>query len=252
MSGKFIKTEKMRKLLFVLFALSVIAACTSPQQKPKKDAAQAGALKQVKISEVIQAQSYTYLKVTDALVENWLAVAKQDYTVGADLFVNFTTAVNMENFHSKELNRDFPSILFVSQVSNQQEVPSTQPMGMGAMGGQNPMGKKAAPVQANVTVEPVAGGITIAELYANKAIYAGKKVKIRGSVVKVNDEIMGRNWIHIQDGTKNGDDFDLTVTTKETVLNQDVVTFEGVVALDKDFGAGYIYALIVEEAVLIK
>ncbi|MEI6141830.1 MAG: hypothetical protein WCP85_21335 [Mariniphaga sp.] len=243
----------MRKIVFVMFALSVIAACTSPQQKPKKDTAQAGALKQVKISEVIQAQSYTYLKVTDALAENWLAVAKQDYTVGADLFVNFTTAVTMENFHSKELNRDFPSILFVSQVSNQQEVPSSQPMGgMGAMGGQNPMGKKAAPIQANVKIEPIAGGVTIAELYANKAKYAGKKVKIKGSVVKVNDEIMGKNWVHLQDGTKNGDDFDLTFTTKATVLVNDVVIFEGVVAIDKDFTAGYVYPLIVEDAELIK
>jgi hypothetical protein len=63
---------------------------------------------------------------------------------------------------------------------------------------------------------------------------------------------MGRNWIHIQDGTKSGDDFDLTVTTKETILNQAVVTFEGVVALDKDFTAGYVYPLIVEDAVVIK
>ena len=180
-------------------------------------------------------------------------MVKQDYIVGADLLVNFTTAVTMENFHSKELNRDFPSILFVSQVSNQQEVPSSQPMGgMGAMGGQNPMGKKAAPIHANVKIEPIAGGVTIAELYANKAKYAGKKVKIKGSVVKVNDEIMGKNWVHLQDGTKNGDDFDLTFTTKATVLVNDVVIFEGVVAIDKDFTAGYVYPLIVEDAELIK
>ena len=247
----------MKKLVFVMFVLSVIAACTSPQQKPKKDTAQAGILKQVKIAEVIQAQSYTYLKVTDALVENWLAVNKQDYKVGADLFVNYTTAVTMENFHSKELNRDFTSILFVSQVSDQQQSATEQPSGMGggmggAMGAQMPAGKKVAPIQANVKIEPIAGGITIAELYANKAKYAGKKVKIKGSVVKVNDEIMGKNWVHLQDGTKNGDDFDLTFTTKATVLVNDVVIFEGVVAIDKDFTAGYVYPLIVEDAELIK
>ena len=247
----------MRKLVFVMFVLSVIAACTSPQQKPKKDTAQAGALKQVKIAEVIQAQSYTYLKVTDALVENWLAVNKQDYKVGADLFVNYTTAVTMENFHSKELNRDFPSILFVSQVSDQQQSANEQPSGMGggmggAMGAQMPAGKKVAPVQANIKVEPIPGGITIAELYANKAKYAGKKVKIKGSVVKVNDQIMGKNWVHLQDGTKSGDDFDLTITTLATVVVNDMVTFEGVVALDKDFTAGYVYPLIVEDAELIK
>ena len=247
----------MKKLVFVMFVLSVIAACTSSQQKPKKDTAQAGALKQVRITDVIQAQSYTYLRVTDALVENWLAVNKQDYKVGADLFVNYTTAVTMENFHSKELNRDFPSILFISQVSDQQQSATEKATGMGgsmggAMGAQMPTGKKVAPIQANVKVEPIAGGITIGELFANKAKYAGKKVKIKGSVVKVNDEIMGKNWVHLQDGTKSGENFDLTFTTKATVIVNDVVTFEGIVAIDKDFTAGYVYPLIVEDAELVK
>ena len=120
------------------------------------------------------------------------------------------------------------------------------------MGGKTPAGKKAAPVEANVKVEAAAGGITIAELYANKANYSDKKVKLKGAVVKVNDQIMGRNWIHLQDGTKNGEDFDLTLTTQATVLVGDVITIEGVVALAKDFGSGYFYPLIIEDATIVK
>ena len=63
---------------------------------------------------------------------------------------------------------------------------------------------------------------------------------------------MSRNWAHIQDGTDNNGNFDLTVTTQETVNIDELVTFEGTIALDKDFGAGYFYPIIMEEAVIIK
>lgn len=241
----------MKRLLIVLVALSVMFACTSPQPKQKNGTNGNGQLKPVKVAEVVQAASYTYLRVTDALIETWVAVAKQEYVVGEELFMNFASAVTMENFHSKELNRDFPSILFVSQVSKEQEVASEQQPVMGGSA-LTPMGKKAAPVQANVTVEPAKGGVTVAELYANKTKYSGMKVKIRGSVVKVNNGILGRNWVHVQDGTNNDGDFDLTITTTETVLVNDITTFEGVLALEKDFTAGYFYPLIVEDAVLVK
>lgn len=239
----------MRKLFFLMVVIQLIVACASPQPKPKADATQKGQLTSTKVAEVIQGTSYTYLRVTDALSEKWVAVSRQEFTVGEELYLNLETAAVMENFHSKELNRDFPTILFVSTVSREPEMTSAQ---MPAMGGKTPAGKKAAPVEANVKVEPAAGGITIAELYTNKANYSGKKVKLKGAVVKVNDQIMGRNWIHLQDGTKNGEDFDLTLTTQATVLVGDVITIEGVVSLAKDFGAGYFYPLIIEDATIVK
>jgi hypothetical protein len=101
-------------------------------------------------------------------------------------------------------------------------------------------------------VEKAEGGFTIAEVYARKADLAGKKVKIRGQVVKVSSGIMGKNWIHIQDGTKEGDHFDLTITTAEIVIAGDVASFEGTLAVNKDFGAGYFYSVIVEDATVVK
>ena len=62
---------------------------------------------------------------------------------------------------------------------------------------------------------------------------------------------MGRNWIHLQDGTGNPESntHDLVVTTsQEPAADWDIITIEGVLAADKDFGSGYSYAAIIEEA----
>ena len=73
-------------------------------------------------------------------------------------------------------------------------------------------------------------------------------VKLRGKVVKYNAGIMGKNWIHLQDGTSNGDENDITITTEMSAKVGDIITVEGKIALDKDFGAGYLYKIIVEES----
>lgn len=100
----------------------------------------------------------------------------------------------------------------------------------------------------DIQVEKAPNGITIAELYKNRNNYANKKVIVRGQVVKTNNGIMDRNWVHIKDGTSEAGKSDLTFTTQEIVSVGDVVTFEGVVALDKEYGKGYVYPLVVENA----
>jgi len=102
----------------------------------------------------------------------------------------------------------------------------------------------------DIHVEKAPNGITIADLYKNRNNHANKKVIIRGQVVKINKAIMDRNWVHIKDGTSEAEKSDLTFTTQEDVSVGDIVTFEGVVALDKEYGKGYVYPLIVENAVL--
>jgi DNA/RNA endonuclease YhcR with UshA esterase domain len=87
-------------------------------------------------------------------------------------------------------------------------------------------------------------------VWANRKALSGKTVTVRGKVVKVNPQIMGRNWLHIQDGTgkADGGTNDLTVTTDAMVKKGDIVTITGTVGVDKDFTAGYQYAVIVEDA----
>jgi hypothetical protein len=108
-----------------------------------------------------------------------------------------------------------------------------------------------------VTLEPIpppAGGLSIAELWARKAALAGKQVTVRGRVVKVNTQILGRNWVHLQDGSGSASDGtnDLTVTTDATLAEGETITITGVLATGKDFGAGYVYDAIVENGKVVK
>ena len=92
---------------------------------------------------------------------------------------------------------------------------------------------------------------SLQDLFDNRDQYGGKQVEVSGKCVKVNNQIMGRNWVHIQDGTKDGETaFDLTITTQEEVDVDNDLTFEGVITLNKDFGGGYTYEVIMEKAKL--
>jgi hypothetical protein len=95
-----------------------------------------------------------------------------------------------------------------------------------------------------------AGGQTIAEIFAGRATLAGKPVLVRGKVVKYNAMIMGKNWLHIRDGSGTADvqDNDLAVTTATAAKLGDTVLVSGVVTTNKDFGAGYKYVVILEDA----
>jgi len=89
---------------------------------------------------------------------------------------------------------------------------------------------------------------TVAALHKEKTALAGKLVRVKGKVVKVNSGIMGRNFLHVQDGTGDQNSNDLTVTSKQTAAVGDQVTVTGRVVVNRDFGSGYAYPLLVEEA----
>jgi hypothetical protein len=109
-----------------------------------------------------------------------------------------------------------------------------------------------APDGATVDVSGVAqaeGGKTVAEVFAEKDALAGKPVTLRGKVVKSNVGIMGKNWIHVRDGSGSDGSNDLTVTTTTAQPNVgDTVLITGPLVLNKDFGMGYQYDVIVEDA----
>lgn len=233
----------MKFRLFALFALvaAVMAGCSSKEAAKNDEKNDGPVSRKVKAEEVIQGGSYSYLRVSEDGKEYWMAIAKGEVEQGKTYY--FSKAVEMKSFTSKELKRTFDSILFVEDFSDQpiQKKPAGKSMG-----------RQQLQKKAGIKVEKAAGAITIAELFGNKASYNGKKVKVTGEVVKFNPEIMNKNWVHIQDGTEASGSFDLTITTMGVVKVGDVVTFEGVIALDKDFGAGYAYDLIMEEASPVK
>ncbi len=199
------------------------------------------------VTEVIQATSYTYLKVKENMMERWVAVTKQDANVG-DVFY-YDSALEMNNFTSKDLNRTFDKIYFVNQIS---KTPLTQQPAAEMSGGMPAHSGKVNVEQSDaISLKKDNNELTIAQIYGNKAGYAEKETEIRGVVVKVNNDIMGKNWVHIQDGTSDNSNFDLTITTQARVNKGDEVTFKGKIILDKDYGAGYTYDVILTDAALV-
>ena len=98
-------------------------------------------------------------------------------------------------------------------------------------------------------VHKVEGGNTIAEVYADKEKLNGKAIRVRGKVTKFTANVMDKNWIHIRDSSTPDD---LTITTSGTAAIDAVVIIEGKLSLDKDYGFGYVYPLVVEDASITK
>ncbi len=208
-----------------------------------------------KLLERIDAATYSYLRIATATGEVWAAVPETTLAVGADVTV--TDIMLNQNFESKTLKRTFPEIYFGNLAGAGGAAPGTGVQGMGA----NPHASSApgapgapTPPVAKVARAEGADGRTIAELFAQKAKLADKTVSVRGTVVKFTGGVMGKNWLHLRDGSgaEASKDHDLTVTTDASAAVGDVVLIKGTVHLDKDFGAGYVYALIVEDATLSK
>ena len=233
---------KMKVNLLILLA-GIIVLSVSCKTKNKSSENLAPNVHKVTAEEVIQSSNYTYLRVAEDDKDTWIAISRQEIEKGKTYY--YEPSVEMTDFVSKELKRTFPKIVFVDKFS-EQPITLAKPKAENTSKGNLP-----AVAKEGIKVERAEGGITIAELYAGKDTYAGKTVKIRGEVVKFNPEIMGKNWIHLQDGTNSNGSFDITFTTNDVTKIGDVVTLEGSVTLKKDFGAGYFYEVIVENAKLV-
>ncbi len=197
------------------------------------------------VEQVIQTSNYTYsyVKVADD-IEYWIAVARMDIHAGETIY--FNKGMEMIDFHSKELDRTFPSIFFIQMAS-------TDPTGGMAHANMTEGGKpvKQTIEKMEFKIQKAADGITIEELYKDPQKYNGKKVRIRGKITTFSKEILNMNWAHLQDGSEYDGNFDLKVTTAEIVNVDATVTFEGTIELDKDYGYGYYYPVIMQDAVIV-
>lgn len=240
----------MRILYFIAIGVLFITSCNTNSQetiaKPEVVTEESDnnipAKHKVKVLEVVQTSSYSYLKVSENSKDFWIAVGRVDAQI--DDIYYYSAGLEMTNFHSKELDRVFETVYFVDGVSKTQTNDVTQSSYTSTAK------TNATELDANLKIEAVEGGLTIAEIYKNGDKYADQKILVRGKVVKVNKKIMDRNWIHIQDGTSDEGLYDLTITSQEIVEVGDIVTFEGVVGINRKFGSGYSYGLIIEKAVV--
>lgn len=200
--------------------------------------------------EVLQTNQYTYIRAKEGENEIWIAVSKMEAAVGKTYF--FKGGLPMTDFKSKELNRTFKEILFVDNLSSNDAAKdntgavTTQTGQAVSTGSAVPMEKK------DVKLKHAKGEMSIASLYENKKTYAGKTVKIKGEVMKFTPGVMKKNWIHLQDGTDYKGKFDLVATTDQEVKVGDIITVEGMINLDKDFGYNYFYDVLMEDAKVTK
>jgi len=199
----------------------------------------------VKVNEILKTQRYLYLNVSEkgAVEPFWIATRIMDVTVGETYF--YKGGLLKTNFESKEFNKVFDKIYLVSSnlvLANHATNPDFQNTAANVQADVNP----TKTTQKQVAVK---GSIKIAELVKNAKKYEGKTVQISGTCKKLNASIMGKNWIHLADGSK--DSYDLVVTSTELVNEGDFVTIKAVVTLNKDFGAGYKYDLILENGTLV-
>jgi len=193
----------------------------------------------VKVEEILNTSKYSYLYVSENGEKFWIAIPRMEVEIGGTY--HYTGGLLKKNFESKEYNRVFETIYLVSNLHSHSG-DSGAPVAHEA-------GDQGTQSQGTIDVEPAEGSIQLADLFSDREKYKGKMVQVTGKCVKVNPMIMGRNWVHVQDGS--GDGLDLTITTSENVQLNEVVTFEGVIALNKDFGAGYKYDIIMEQGKLL-
>lgn len=232
------------------------------------------------ITETMDAAGYTYMNIDTGQGGVWVAIPQTSVAKGENISVR--EGMVMKDFHSNAFDRTFDSIVFSPGVvgtapasphgssakkSDEQQDPFAaavvaEQSNSGAGGAapiepqQGSSGSMGAIAPFSETMVEKADGensYTVAEIYDQAKELDGKRIRVRGQVVKFNANIMGRNWLHLQDGT--GDPMlnthDLVVTTTDELGSPKVITVEGVVAVDKDFGAGYTYAVIVEDGAIV-
>jgi len=196
------------------------------------------------VTETINTAGYTYVLVDTGKGKVWAVgpgiVVKQGDTVVV------SGLMPMPNYKSKTLNRTFDFVYFAGSISHKGQLTSNSP----SAAGHGMMGSSVVPL-ANMDfsgIKKPPQGKTVAELFAQKDELVGKKVMFAGKVVKATFKILGKNWLHIQDGTGASGTNDVTITTDATNKPGESVVVEGILSKDKDIGAGYKYTVLIENA----
>ena len=190
------------------------------------------------VVDTLDGGGYTYLQVDDTKKKYWVAVEGIKIEKGTE--VRFTEELRAKNFESKALGRTFDEIVFASNLQHRTNVPEK-----GNLALINEQVKESPYKQKDT--------LSVKEAWEKRASLKDKTIAIRGKVVKASPNIMGLNWVHIQDGTGEGSEVGRVVfTSSELPKVGDIVTASGEVRVDKDFGSGYSYKIIVENATFSK
>lgn len=193
----------------------------------------------VEVLEVLPTDKYVYMRVKEGSEEFWVATGKKEVKIGEKYF--YKNGILKRNFESKEYNRIFDKVYLVSNI-----VAANHGGNMNANLNANTESQSS---EIKIESVEVPGSIKISEIVNNPQKYKGQSIQVSGTCTKLNPNIMGRNWIHLKDGS--ADEYDFVITSDAAVPEGHTVTLKGDVALDKDFGAGYMYKLIVENGEIV-
>ncbi len=235
------------KFFTILFSLLLVVGCKNKENYSKINntaAAPKTDVHKIVVKEAVDGGNYTYLNVDENGQNYWMAVASIPVIVGDTYY--YDGGMVMKDFESKQLNKTFDEIVFANTIRTTEIVEAATTVA------ENPHAAAPVVVENDLKIEKPKNGTSLAELFSEKKSFSTKSVIVKGKVVKVNNGIMDRNWVHIVDGTQIENKSELTITTVEKVNVGDIVTFKGVVVLDKDFGQGYFYDILLEEAKVIK
>ncbi|MBW2568432.1 MAG: nucleotide-binding protein [Deltaproteobacteria bacterium] len=224
------------------------------------------------IIEFQDVKDYTYLHLKDSTGDIWAAIPKTP--VETEKKIELSNIIVMKNFQSKTLDKTFDIILFAVPSTKNQAIkaqagtmpsgkmpPGMMPAGMpGSMPqGSTPNGmgdSQPKVVFKDIKIIKATGkdAYNIEEVYSKKKELSKKTVTVRAKVVKFLPGVMGKNWIHIQDGTGSSEakTHDITVSTLDTTEVGDEVIVHGTLEIDKNFGSMHSFVVIIEDASLTK
>ncbi len=200
------------------------------------------------VVETMDSGGYTYARIRTEQGVVWSAGPAQEMSVGDEVIIRTDLAV--ADFYSATLDRTFELLYFTDSFdgSNPSAQSASFPPGHPTMGGH---GAGGAPMSAPVDYSGIRkpqGGHTVEEVWTSRSELEAKDVLVRGRVVKFLAGIMGKNWLHLRDGTGDEGADDLTVTTSDLAKVGDTVLARGRIVVNKDLGAGYHYAVLMEDA----
>lgn len=204
----------------------------------------------VTVNEILKASRYLYINVTENDEQFWVATREMNIEIGKTYY--YKGGLLKTNYENKEFNRVFEKIYLIS--GNLVEVNHSKNSGL--IDSKISNSKKIETYQKPKTIKTpikkieVKGSIKISELVKNRSKYEGKTIQVSGLCVKSNANIMNKNWIHIKDGSM--DEYDLVITSDTFVPESTIITVKAKVTLNKDFGAGYKYDLILENGTIIQ
>jgi len=227
----------MKKILLALALVTRFGIAESSMDKNTE-------ISYAKVLEVIDVMGYNYLRVDENGSERWVAIAKAPVKLGD--MIGYDTRSVMKDFKSKQLNREFSEIVFANEVYLAQKPEQFVSLKAAVM--QKPVAKKVELLDIDFVEKPF---YTVEELHKFRKYLEGKQVSLKAKVYKVSHDIMKRDWVHLGDGTGNEEALtdDIVFTTSHTELKSgDQVVAHGKIVTDKDFGFGYFYSVLGEEA----